>query len=737
MAKMKIFISSVQAEFTAERKMLHEYICADPLLGKFFEPFLFELLAAADHRVDEVYLKEVEKSDIYLGLLGRQYGFENADGISPTEREYDHAALHHKTKLIFVAAHKAEERHPKEQLFVKKTQKAVIHKKFGTKDELKADVYASLVRYLEEKEIIRTAPFDAAFHNSASLADIDHDKLRSFIEQAHSKRGFPFSGAESAEKVLTHLNLFQNGRLTNAAILLFGAAPQRFFINSEVRCASFIGTMVEKPISSYKVFKGTVFELAEQAFEFVLNKLDYRIETRSEQIQIPGEYEIPKEVITEAIVNAIAHRDYFSNASVQVMLFKDRVEIWNPGALPMGWTAEKLKQLHTSVPANPLLAEPLYLAGYIERLGTGTLDIVAKCLSHGLKEPEFIQTEDFKVKIYRRTFGEVSIKYATTTVSDQVGVKSDQVRRGNDQVSDQVGVKSDQVRRGNDQVSDQVGVKSDQVRRENGQVGDQVGVKSDQVRRGSDQVGVKNDQVRRGSDQVSDQVGVKSDQVRRGSDQVSDQVGVKSDQVRRGNDQVSDQVGVKSDQVRRGSDQVGVKNDQVKALIASMSREYSRQELMNLLEVKHGATFRNNYLKPALKEALIETTQPDSPNSPTQKYRLTPKGKVWQEAEQIANQTSPLINYVSDYPIEYVSNRVIDRITDQVKALIISMDREHSRQQLMHFLKLKHGATFRNNYLNPALKEALIEMTQPDSPNSPTQKYRLTPKGKAWKEKLK
>src|SRR6218665_37530 len=727
MAKMKIFISSVQAEFTAERKMLHEYICADPLLGKFFEPFLFELLAAADHRVDEVYLKEVEKSDIYLGLLGRQYGFENADGISPTEREYDHAALHHKTKLIFVAAHKAEERHPKEQLFIKKTQKAVIHKKFGTKDELKADVYASLVRYLEEKEIIRTAPFDAAFHNSASLADIDHDKLRSFIEQAHSKRGFPLSGAESAEKVLTHLNLFQNGRLTNAAILLFGAAPQRFFINSEVRCASFIGTMVEKPISSYKVFKGTVFELAEQAFEFVLNKLDYRIETRSEQIQIPGEYEIPKEVITEAIVNAIAHRDYFSNASVQVMLFKDRVEIWNPGALPMGWTAEKLKQLHTSIPPNPFLAQPLYLAGYIERLGTGTLDIVDKCLSHGLKEPEFIQTEDFKVKIYRRTFGEVSIKYATTTVSDQVGVKSDQVRRGNDQVSDQVGVKSDQVRRGNDQVSDQVGVKSDQVRRGNDQV--------------SDQVGVKSDQVRRENDQVSDQVGVKSDQVRRVNDQVSDQVGVKNDQVRRGSDQVSDQVGVKSDQVRRGSDQVsdqvGVKNDQVKALIASMSREYSRQELMNLLEVKHGATFRNNYLKPALKEALIETTQPDSPNSPTQKYRLTPKGKVWQEAEQIANQTSPLINYVSDYPIEYVSNRVIDRITDQVKALIISMDREHSRQQLMHFLKLKHGATFRNNYLNPALKEALIEMTQPDSPNSPTQKYRLTPKGKAWKEKLK
>lgn len=47
--------------------------------------------------------------------------------------------------------------------------------------------------------------------------------------------------------------------------------------------------------------------------------------------------------------------------SVQVMLFRDRLEIWNPGTLPLGWTIEKLKKLHTSVPANPLLAEPMYL----------------------------------------------------------------------------------------------------------------------------------------------------------------------------------------------------------------------------------------------------------------------------------------------------------------------------------------------------------------------------------------
>lgn len=412
MAKKKIFISSVQSEFSAERKALHEYICADPLLGKFFVPFLFELLPAVDQRTDALYLKEVEQSDIYLGLFGKLYGFENADGISPTELEFDHATQWYKTRLVFLTGHPSHERHTKENELIHKAQDVLVRKKFSTIDELKAAVYASLVRYLEEKEIIRTGPFDASFHPTAGLQDIDPEKVKSFVRLAQAKRGFPLAETEPAEKILTHLNLLQNGRLSNATLLLFAKEPQRFFINSEVRCASFAGTIVEKPIPSYKVYKGTVFELVDQALEFVLNKLDYRVETRAETASIPGSYEIPKEVVAEAIVNAIAHRDYTSNASVQIMVFRDRIEIWNPGALPMGWTTEKLKQLHSSVPANPLLAEPLYLAGYIERMGTGTSDIIQKSLAAGLAEPQFIQAEDFKSIIYRS--GTVQVKEQAT-----------------------------------------------------------------------------------------------------------------------------------------------------------------------------------------------------------------------------------------------------------------------------------------------------------------------------------
>ena len=91
----------------------------------------------------------------------------------------------------------------------------------------------------------------------------------------------------------------------------------------------------------------------------------------------------------EAIVNALAHRDYHSNASVEVRLFADRLEIWNPGVLPGTLTLEDLHGDHASVPNNPLLAESLYLARYIEKVGSGTQRMIELCAEAGLPEPDF------------------------------------------------------------------------------------------------------------------------------------------------------------------------------------------------------------------------------------------------------------------------------------------------------------------------------------------------------------
>ena len=80
---LRIFISSVQKEFAKERAALRDYLRGDALLRRFFEAFLFEEVPAADRRADELYLDEVGRCDVYVGLFGNDYGFEDARAFPP------------------------------------------------------------------------------------------------------------------------------------------------------------------------------------------------------------------------------------------------------------------------------------------------------------------------------------------------------------------------------------------------------------------------------------------------------------------------------------------------------------------------------------------------------------------------------------------------------------------------------------------------------------------------------
>lgn len=397
----RIFISSVQKEFAAERKALCNYIREDSLLGKFFKPFLFEELPAIDLSAQDAYLTEAAQSEIYLGIYGEQYGFEDAEGVSPTEREFDTATANNRQRLIYVK--RGGTRHPKEDAFIKKVEPQLIRKSFNDFDELKAAVYASLVRYLEKHGYLRTLPWDAAINEDATLEEIDPEKVERFVTMAKEKRSFPLSMSHGIPKILQHLELMTDeGKLTNAALLLFGKRPQHFFISSEVKCAQFYGTKVQKPIPYYQVFRGSFFELVDQAVGFVMNHIDAAVGTRNKSNDVDVEFEIPVEAVSEAICNACVHRLYTSSASVQIMLFRDRLEVLSPGGLPEGMTEEKMTKTHQSYPVNPTLAYPVYLAGYIEHLGTGTIDLIDKCRDKGLKTPEFHFDEDGQVIIWRK-----------------------------------------------------------------------------------------------------------------------------------------------------------------------------------------------------------------------------------------------------------------------------------------------------------------------------------------------
>jgi ATP-dependent DNA helicase RecG len=100
-------------------------------------------------------------------------------------------------------------------------------------------------------------------------------------------------------------------------------------------------------------------------------------------------WEYPLRALEEVLTNALAHRDYFSNSDIQLAIYDDRIEVWNPGELPKPLTPEDLKRKHKSIPRNKLLAEQLFLIKYIERWGTGTNRVVDEMRQHNLPEPEF------------------------------------------------------------------------------------------------------------------------------------------------------------------------------------------------------------------------------------------------------------------------------------------------------------------------------------------------------------
>jgi predicted HTH transcriptional regulator len=385
----KIFISSVQKEFAKERKQLAKYIRNDIILRHFFNVFLFEEVPAQERTPSEVYLNEVHDCDIYLGLLGSTYGNVNTQGISATEQEYDEAGKQNKERICFVL-NRRQIFDIRQDAFIKKVSADTVRKKFSDYKELQNLVYAALANYLSTRDYISTKPFDESTNADIELSDLSKNKIRSFVKTAKGKRDFKVTKNATSERILTSLGLINDiGRILNPAALIFGKNPQKHFITSEVKCVQFFANQVSKPLADYQIYKGDVFELVDQATYFVMSHIRNWVGTRDsgDTAAVPTKFELPYDAVKEAIVNAVCHRDYTSKASVQVMLFSDRLEVMSPGALPRGMTITKLAKPHKSIPVNPHLANAMYLAGYVERAGTGTEDIINKCKEWGLLAP--------------------------------------------------------------------------------------------------------------------------------------------------------------------------------------------------------------------------------------------------------------------------------------------------------------------------------------------------------------
>ncbi|GFO97031.1 ATP-dependent DNA helicase [groundwater metagenome] len=210
--------------------------------------------------------------------------------------------------------------------------------------------------------------WDTEICKEAKIADIGSKKLKEFLKISGLKY-------DTVKNSLKKLNLISDGKLLNAAVILFGKKPQSFFPNAKLRCAVF-GTTDTSFAIDMKDYEGDLFYLIERAEEYILKNIHIGMRLEGlRRIDVP---EIDKEAFREAIINAFCHRDYYEYDSVNVANFKNRLEIRSPGLLYGNLTIDRIKREMVSERRNELIAELFHKVHFIEKWGRGISLILSK-----------------------------------------------------------------------------------------------------------------------------------------------------------------------------------------------------------------------------------------------------------------------------------------------------------------------------------------------------------------------
>jgi len=247
----------------------------------------------------------------------------------------------------------------------------------STTQELKGK---ELTRFLLKKA---GRTWEAEPEERATIGDIDIKTIEKFKKLA--KNRIPSIVNETSQQVLTKLKLLDNSLKPNrAAILLFGKDPRKFYISAFMKIGKF---MSDTNLVSTDDIEGNLFTQLEKALEllkvkYLLSPVHYESIYRKETL------EYPEEVLREAIINALIHKDY-TGVHIQMKIYPDKIILWNEGKLPEGITVEMLSNVHPSIPRNELIANTFFNAGLIETWGRGTIKIIENSISAGLPAPLF------------------------------------------------------------------------------------------------------------------------------------------------------------------------------------------------------------------------------------------------------------------------------------------------------------------------------------------------------------
>lgn len=263
--------------------------------------------------------------------------------------------------------------------------------------------------------------WDDIINERATLDDIDRKAIDYFLKKGIEAQRIPESERDASTKdVIESLGLLDdNNNLKNAAILLFGKKPQRFFPSVVFKIGRFGKDEVD--LMFQDVIEGNIIHMADSVMEALQAK--YLVSpVRFEGMQSYETLEIPKEAMREILYNAIAHKDY-TGSDIQMHVYNDCIEIWNDGELPGGYDEAVLYGKHSSKPRNRNIANTMFKAGFIDTWGRGFRKIREGFEKAGIPMPK---VENFCGGV-RVTIGRIKFMQMTNVASDVVSLSQVQL----------------------------------------------------------------------------------------------------------------------------------------------------------------------------------------------------------------------------------------------------------------------------------------------------------------------
>jgi ATP-dependent DNA helicase RecG len=235
----------------------------------------------------------------------------------------------------------------------------------------------------------RTAEFETEIVAGARADDLDPDIIKEYLEGREVRSSAKIS---STTELLFEIGATdRQGNPTTAGILLFGKNPQMFFPQSGIVFVRFPGTEPRGENGGIGYGRrdeltGPLARLVARSWNVVFEEM--RVGAKVNKLERQELTEYPRFAVREALVNAVAHRDYrIKGRRIEIRMYADRLEIISPGGLPGYMTLDNLVEEHFS--RNPRLVNGLYQWGYIEELGLGIDQMIEEMVEAGHTPPTF------------------------------------------------------------------------------------------------------------------------------------------------------------------------------------------------------------------------------------------------------------------------------------------------------------------------------------------------------------